>query len=267
MFEIRKDTIDYSKDYEKWREISLYTRHHGFNSAYAIGSASYFFKTKEIDEKLNTFEDFTNYYFKSGEESKEMRDLNYDKYFDGHYKIKKGFDNKEIFKMYGHYGRTLDEIKEMAIKLYNAIQEDESGKYLNAKRATVKEVYQSFIRLIFLHSWNGIKCTEKNTRNTLEKYFSEGGKFTFEELNNDEDIYYSVDLVVKDKNGNVVLGLQVKPENYLNNSYIQQFDLEKQEKFKKDYNTKYDVLYIYASKTGFLVKQSYRELKTILGGL
>lgn len=142
-----------------------------------------------------------------------------------------------------YYGRTLDDILEIAKKIY----EEFKTKYNFNSQAALNIVYINVID----KSYDEFKRIE-NTMNTLKRY---NPTFTFElsdPLTNKEQ---AVDLFVYDNNTNDMVGaIQILPEDYygfeIDGSHEDQVEIFKQQ--HEIFEMTYDVMpeYVYATITG-----------------
>lgn len=243
--EIPKDK--FSSTNELWNKL-------GLNKAWSVGYTTSLIKQKKFKNK----EEWYSYYFQSGEDRlREINKLSKEEInlLNGKYQSK---DN-ELNKLNFNYGRTKAEIAQKGVILYNAIVEE--GNPYNLTESECK--YIAYYRVV-CETWNGVIGRELATKENIIKHFGKKGyEIGFIDTTGAFDYAYGVDFEIYYE-GNIVCGLQIKPESYKANTTY----LDKAKKINKEKNDKYkhkfgrNVHYVYSSHTGYI--SNYEVLNDIL---
>jgi hypothetical protein len=169
-----------------WNELKL-------NSPQSVGYVAALIESKDFKDK----EEWEEFYYNSGENRINiLKNLS----------IGNNVDNFNT-----GYGRTKNELYEKGVTLYNAIKSN------NPLDLTIKDCVECVRYRVICETWNGVVIREKNTIKSLEESYPE---LVFKKVSGDIDYEYAIDYEVF-LNGELVLGIQIKPKSYLGSaSYI-----------------------------------------------
>lgn len=180
-------------------------------SPWSVGYVSQLITQESFDD----FDEWSEWYYRSGEERKKKISQ-----LDSHYRVKLlQYDlpkseiqalPQEIRELNYNYGRTREELIQIAMCLYAVGLERKcisSGDLPYAMNVPVIRILQD--------TWTGIMERERNTVATLKRAYKH---IDFVELKGEKDMRYGVDYEVF-HDGQLICGLQIKPESYRSNSY------------------------------------------------
>lgn len=218
----------------KYRSTNQIWNSLGLNKAWSVGYTSKLIKDKNFKSK----EEWYNYYFDSGE--KRLKELN---------KLTKETNNIDRIKELNYYyGRTKHEISQKGSLLYSEIVKQGNPKSLTEKECQ----YIAFYRVV-AETWNGIICRELNTIENLKNKLKERGFYDVLIIDTSAkfDYTYGIDFEIYHE-GNVICGLQIKPESYLKNNILLTSVKSINDQKNKEYKVKYkrDIIYIYSDYNG-----------------
>lgn len=207
--EIRK-TKEFRASNRVWNDLNL-------NHRSNIGSVMYLAKLS----RTKSYDDWVKFYFKSGEERLKLR-KNY-----------KSLD--ELVKINQNYGRTEEELIEIA-------------KTLSIEMGISLELAYNYVYIrVIDETWLGLRREEK-AFNLIKKELIKYKMFRVEHSDVETDFEYAVDYEIK-KDGNTILGIQLKSSNYLVSSkikYVKDINQDKNHRYTQKYGV--PVLYLYMNQ-------------------
>lgn len=240
------DVFENKVNEEKFRSTNKLWNDLGLAQSWNVGFVSQIIKSKKFKNK----DEWYDYYFKSGQERLNLIS-----------KLPEQEQNKLLFgKRYDYtgsnidlnlyYGRTKEEICEKGRLLYDELVRN--GNSLKIKLWECQ--FMAFFRIV-CETWNGVIIRENNTKEKIEEYFFNSGKYiSLIDTSGKFDAGYAVDFELYYE-GNIYCGLQIKPKTYENKeiSYIKDahnLNVIKNQKYETKYNRK--VFYIYSSQNGYI---------------
>lgn len=110
---------------------------------------------------------------------------------------------------------------------------------------TYEDCYQFIYDLFITNSMYGNKMEQKAVKELSLLY----PDFNFEQTDSNFDLQYSVDILIKNKNNEIIAGIQVKPISY---KYVNQSFIQHNEKLNNNFKEKYGarMYYLYYEKNG-----------------
>ncbi len=158
-----------------WNELKL-------NSPQSVGYVAALIESKDFKDK----EEWEEFYYSSGEKRLE-------------------YISNNIEVVNTSFGRTKNELYEKGVVLYNAIKNN------NSLDLTMADCVECVRYRVICETWNGVVIREKNTIKSLEESYPE---LVFKKVSGEIDYEYAIDYEVF-LNGELVLGIQIKPKSYL----------------------------------------------------
>lgn len=239
-----------------WNNLNL-------NSGWSIGLLM------KITENVSfqTFEEWEEYYFETAKkrqvklqelpETKRLQLMNLRGIYTDSFTYKEGLTQEEINLNEG-YGRTLEELRYLALHLYKGVL-DKGDRY----GITPEECFLfTYIRVID-EAWIGM-ARELNTIQTLENAFPH---HIFIKTTPDFDRRYSVDVEMYDTKRRLLCGIQIKSTKY---HRADRGIINSAKKINEERNGYYEqmnrvpVLYAYSSPDGAIQnKELYDEIKEL----
>lgn len=242
---------------EKFKSTNELWNKLGLNKAWSVGYTTNLIKQKKFKNK----EEWYTHYFQSGEDRLEkIKQLSQNEV--NLLKSNNISQNKELNKLNFNYGRTKQEIAQKGVILYEEILKEGNPHHLTESECK----YIAYYRVV-CETWNGVIGREIATKDTVINHFNEKGyEISFIDTSGSFDYNYGVDFEVYYE-GNIVCGIQIKPESYK----AEKPYLEVAKKINENKNNKYkskfgrNVHYIYASHRGCI--SNIEILDTILNEL
>lgn len=221
------------KDEAKFRYTNPIWNNMGLNHPSKVGMVSQLIQNKVFESK----EDWANYYFESGRQRWE--DI-----------MEKG--PSAVYG--GDYGRTREELIAIGEELYQGVL-----KQGNPLKLTKEECIDCVAYRVIGETYDGIILREENTIKTIQELFDNLFKdkhgLVFKKTLGSEDAKYAVDYEVFSKQGNLILGLQIKPSSYRKPNRrvmgnIHEVNLSKNKLYFKEKGV--GVEYVYSNTKGVL---------------
>lgn len=200
-----------SIDVEKFRSTNGIWNELMLNDPWSVGYVSTLIESQQWESK----EQWENFYYQSGAERAELLGANAATL--NNFSLIKSNPNKVRSLSWAsknlntQYGRTQNDLMERAKELYQNVKDNGYG-------LTLEECYECVRFRVICETWNGIIVRENNTIANLKNMFP---NLEFRKSDGQKDHQYAVDYEVF-KNGNLLCGLQIKPQSYTwNTPYLQ----------------------------------------------
>lgn len=248
-----------------FKKTNYYWNNLGLNSPWSIGYVTKLISNKSFKNK----EEWIKYYFESGEErqrlinqkfsgEKKERVLDFlNPLFYGNKGYLTNDDTKDMLYINGYFGRTEEELLKLGEHLYRKMKE-------RNPKTTLKFCQQSVFYRVICETWNGVIGRELNTIATLQDIYP---NINFVKTSADADFKYGIDYEMRDKEDNLLLGLQIKPKSYKMAKTREVLAVKMtNDKKNSSYSTKFNapVVYVYSSMSGKVEEEDLLEIEKII---
>lgn len=207
-----KKTEEFNQSNKVWNDL-------GLNSKTNVGCLMALIK----DSKATTLEEWSDYYFKTGEEKREL--------------LKKFVEKKRYFDICATHGRTEDDLIKIAEKLKDALG------------CSLETAYNYVYIRVIDETWTG-HSREVTALMDINKMCRNYGDFKANSVDYHTDFTYAVDLEIREDK-KLILGVQLKPISYLTSTNPGVADSKRfNERKNKAYTDEFgaEVFYLYVNR-------------------